>query len=168
MGGAVAFGGVSRQGGGKPRDVLDEASARYRVNAGEELVIAPGYEHVTPATTYEWERSGEVVCREPAYTFCDSVEGEYFLMLRVANEYGKAEEELKVTVLPSRAPRISLYVPEGGFQVLQGRKLVLSPTVKNGEGQPWRGAWTGSRFPLSGSWFTRERNSATTVSVFRR
>lgn len=40
--------------GESPVIVLDEASARYRVNAGEELVIAPGYEHVTPATTYEW------------------------------------------------------------------------------------------------------------------
>lgn len=133
--------------GESPVIVLDEASARYRVNAGEELVIAPGYEHVTPATTYEWERSGEVVCREPAYTFCDSVEGEYFLMLRVANEYGKAEEELKVTVLPSRAPRISLYVPEGGFQMLQGRKLVLSPTVKNGEGATL--AWSVDGQPVS-------------------
>lgn len=126
--------------GESPVILLDEVSARYRVNAGEELVIAPEYEHVTPATTYEWEKGGETVCREPAYTFCDSVEGEYFLMLRVANEYGKAEEELKVTVLPSRAPKISLYVPEGGFKVLQGRELVLTPSVKNGEEARW--SWT--------------------------
>ena len=110
---------------------LDVESARYKVKAGRDLVIAPAYLNVDEQTTYTWKLDNQVVGNEPTYTFNQSVVGEYFLTLSVTNSYGSAQEELKVTVLALNAPSISLYVPEGGYKVIPEQELKLEPTIEN-------------------------------------
>ncbi len=110
---------------------LDVESARYKVKAGRDLIIAPTYQYVDEQTTYTWQLDNQVVGYDPTYTFNQSVEGEYFLTLSVTNSAGSAREELKVTVLALNAPLISLHVPEGGYKVIPGQELKLEPTVEN-------------------------------------
>ena len=116
-----------------PVITLDAESARYRVKEGRDLVITPTYDYVDEASSYVWKLNQKVVGRESSYTFNEAVAGEYFLKLQVMNDYGVAEEELKITVLPLNAPMISLYVPEEGFKTIQNQELVFAPEVENGE-----------------------------------
>ncbi len=110
---------------------FDSESARYKVKAGKDLLIEPTYKNVDATTTYVWKKDQKIVGYEPSYTFNDEELGDHFLTLQVMNNYGMAEEELKVTVLSLDAPMISLYVPTDGYKVIQNQELELIPVVEN-------------------------------------
>ena len=122
-----------------PVITLDAESARYRVKVGRDLVISPTYDYVDETSSYVWKLNKKIVGRESSYTFNEVETGEYFLKLQVMNDYGIAEEELKITVLPLNAPMISLYIPEEGFKTIQNRELSFVPEVENGENATY--AW---------------------------
>ena len=122
-----------------PVITLDAESARYRVKVGRDLVISPTYDYVDETSSYVWKLNQKIVGRESSYTFNEVETGEYFLKLQVMNDYGIAEEELKITVLPLNAPMISLYIPEEGFKTIQNRELSFVPEVENGENATY--AW---------------------------
>ena len=115
----------------QPTITQQEANARYRVKAGRELVIAPSYTNAEGAR-FVWRCDGEVVGREASYTFLREEAGLYYLSLRVENDYGAAEDELRVRVDALEAPYITLIEPVGGFAVAAGAELELKPTVENG------------------------------------
>lgn len=122
-----------------PAITQQEANARYRVKAGRELVIAPSYTNAEGAR-FTWTCDGETVCREAAYTFRRDVPGLYYLSLRVENDHGAAEDELRVRVDALEAPCITLVEPVGGFVVAADAELRLAPVVENGGTARFR--WT--------------------------
>lgn len=123
-----------------PVITLGEESARYRVKQGKDLIIEPDYENVTPNTTYVWKKDGKIVCNTPNYTFTEPETGEYLLSIQAINDFGAAQEELKVTVLDLNAPLITLQIPEDGFKVIQKQQLNLTPEVENGDNSTFE--WT--------------------------
>lgn len=137
LAGALALCSCSDDDGPKgetiPMITLDAESGRYKVKQGKDLLISPEYENVGANTTYSWTLDKEVVGTEPTYVFNRAETGEYFLSLRVINDYGVAEEEVKVTVIDLNAPLITLLVPEEGFKIIENQKLELAPEVENGE-----------------------------------
>jgi len=78
----------------QPTITQQEANARYRVKAGRELLIAPSYTNAEGAR-FTWTCDDEVVCREASYVFRRDKAGIYYLSLRVENDYGAAEDELR-------------------------------------------------------------------------
>ena len=98
----------------QPTITQQEANARYRVKAGRELLIAPSYTNAEGAR-FTWTCDDEVVCREASYVFRRDKAGIYYLSLRVENDYGAAEDELRVRVDALEAPCITLIEPVGGL-----------------------------------------------------
>lgn len=123
----------------QPTITQQEANARYRVKAGRELMIAPSYTNAEEAR-FVWTCDGEVVCREAAYAFRRETPGLYYLSLRVENDYGAAEDELRVRVDALEAPCITLVEPAGGFVVAADAELTLAPVVEHGGTARFR--WT--------------------------
>ena len=106
----------------QPTITQQEANARYRVKAGRELLIAPSYTNAEGAR-FTWTCDDEVVCREASYVFRRDKAGIYYLSLRVENDYGAAEDELRVRVDALEAPCITLIEPVGGFTVAADAEL---------------------------------------------
>lgn len=75
-----------------------EASARFRIYAGETLMLVPDIEGTDETTTYSWTMDGKVVSTDSHYSFLSNETGEFFIRLAVTNRYGSAEDEIKVTV----------------------------------------------------------------------
>ena len=123
----------------QPTITQQEANARYRVKAGHELLIAPSYTNAEGAR-FTWTCDDEVVCREASYVFRRDKAGIYYLSLRVENDYGAAEDELRVRVDALEAPCITLIEPVGGFTVAADAELTIAPTVENGQTARFR--WT--------------------------
>lgn len=123
----------------QPTITQQEANARYRVKAGRELLIAPSYTNAEGAR-FTWTCDDEVVCREASYVFRRDKAGIYYLSLRVENDYGAAEDELRVRVDALEAPCITLIEPVGGFTVAADAELTIAPTVENGQTARFR--WT--------------------------
>lgn len=113
---AVACGGDEQTDTSALQPIItqQEANARYRVKAGRELLIAPSYTNAEGAR-FTWTCDDEVVCREASYVFRRDKAGIYYLSLRVENDYGAAEDELRVRVDALEAPCITLIEPVGGF-----------------------------------------------------
>ncbi|MBO5885992.1 MAG: hypothetical protein J6Q43_04445, partial [Bacteroidaceae bacterium] len=76
----------------------EETSRRFRIQAGEALTLIPIVGYTDTQTTYEWSIEGETACKEAEYTFTTAVPGTYFILLRVSNAFGTAEDEVKITV----------------------------------------------------------------------
>ena len=108
----------------QPTITQQEANARYRVKAGRELLIAPSYTNAEGAR-FTWTCDDEVVCREASYVFRRDKAGIYYLSLRVENDYGAAEDELRVRVDALEAPCITLIEPVGGFTVAADAELTI-------------------------------------------
>lgn len=122
-----------------PAIVQQEANARYRVKAGRDLLIAPSYTNAEGAR-FAWTCGGEIVCRDASYLFRRDEPGLYYLSLRVENDHGAAEDELRVRVDALEAPCITLVEPVGGFVVAADAELRLAPVVENGGTARFR--WT--------------------------
>ena len=123
----------------RPTIKQQQENARYRVKVARELVIAPSYTNAEGAR-FTWRCDGEVVCREASYTFRRETPGLYYLSLHVENDYGAAEDELRVRVDALEAPYITLIEPVGGYTVAADAELKLAPAVENG--QTARFQWT--------------------------
>lgn len=138
---AVACGGDEQTDTSALQPIItqQEANARYRVKAGRELLIAPSYTNAEGAR-FTWTCDDEVVCREASYVFRRDKAGIYYLSLRVENDYGAAEDELRVRVDALEAPCITLIEPVGGFTVAADAELTIAPTVENGQTARFR--WT--------------------------
>lgn len=112
-----------------PVITLDSDTGIYTVKVGRELTIAPTVEHADNAIVM-WTLDGKIVCRDIAYTAVWNEAGEYYPILSVQTDAGKAEEELKVEVLELTPPVISIAVPSQGFKVMANTDYTISPTFK--------------------------------------
>lgn len=112
----------------KPVITLDSESAVYKVKRGRDLTIRPVYEHVDDAQ-YAWTIDGEVVGKNPTYTFRGQTTGEVFVGLSVTTAAGSATEELRIDVVELETPTVSLAGADKGFVVMTGKPLTLTPLV---------------------------------------
>ena len=111
----------------KPTITLDSESGVYEVRAGNSLTISPRYGNAEGAT-YSWQLDGETIAETPALTRVWDIEGTFYLTVTVTTEGGSASEEMRVEVLPSGKPVISL--PLSGDRVTVKRNTPLMITAE--------------------------------------
>lgn len=131
---------VITDGGAKPVITLDNPEGVYPVKVGKSVTIAPTVGNAEGAV-YAWILDDEPAGSGPTFTFEAREAGVYFLIFRVENPNGKAEEELRIEVNRLQPPVISF--PVGDDKVMEveiGRETVIAPTVANGDGATFE--WT--------------------------
>ena len=112
-----------------PVITLDSDTGIYTVKVGRELTIAPTVEHADDAIV-TWTLDNKIVSRQIVYTATWNEVGEYYPVLSVQTEAGKAEEELKVEVLERTPPVVSIAVPQQGLKVVANTDYTIAPTFK--------------------------------------
>ncbi len=75
------------------------SSGRFRMTAGETLMLVPDVLNIDSSTTYLWTIDGKVVGTADHLTFYRTMAGEYYVKLIVTNRYGQTEDEVKITVV---------------------------------------------------------------------
>lgn len=135
------------------------SSARFRIMEGETIMIVPDVKNTDETTAFSWTMDGEVVGTDDHYTFVGEATGEYYIQLCVTNRYGKAEDEIKVTVLEQDVPLPT--IPDDGenfgwkfpwteINIAQGRTLkVKAYMVKNADGATF--SWSLDGVPVEGN-----------------
>lgn len=115
-----------------PQIVWAMSSGRFRVMAGETLMLVPDIKNADETTTFCWTRDGEKVGKENYYTFVSDVPGEYFIQLRVTNRYGQTDDEVKITVeeaenttLPDIPEHSGWKFPWTEINMAQGRSIKI-------------------------------------------
>ena len=134
------------------------SSARFRIMEGETITIVPDVENTDETTTFSWTMDGEVVGTDDHYTFQGEAPGEYYLQFTVTNRYGKAKDEVKVTVLEQDVPLPVIPDDGDGFgwqfpwteiNMAQGRTLkVKAYMLRNADGATF--SWTLDGTPVEG------------------
>ena len=74
-------------------------AARFTCYQREVLSIVPDVLNTDETTRWTWTMNGEVLSREDHCTFQSETVGEYFIQLNVTNQFGQANDEVKVTVM---------------------------------------------------------------------
>lgn len=123
-----------------PVITLDSENGIYTVKVGHELTIAPAVQYADDAII-KWTLDGKIVCRELTYTAVWSEIGDFYPILSVQTEAGKAEEELKVEVLELTPPTISLHIPSQGLKVVANTTYEFSPTFQHDDLEDFRIEW---------------------------
>ncbi len=108
------------------------SSGRFRIEAGETLMLVPDILNTDETTTYQWSIDGRVVGSSDYLTFYRSEVGDYYVKLVVTNRYGQAEDEVKVTVVEKEVAVLPEIPKMGEWQfpwteinVAQGRTIKL-------------------------------------------
>lgn len=112
-----------------PVITLDSESSIYATKIGREIEIRPTYENADDAS-FAWTMQGRLLGEEPTLRFAAEEAGRYFILLKVSNAGGSAEEELRVDVLSLTPPTITL--PEAyddATVLLLGSSLELRPAI---------------------------------------
>lgn len=119
---------VVAESGQAPVIELDSEDGIYAVKIGRELVIAPTYRYADHAL-FAWTIEGKLISTDPTLKYTWDESGEVFITLRVDNENGHAEEEVKVEVRDLLPPAINLYVPAKGLKVQKGIENTLTAVI---------------------------------------
>ena len=117
-----------------PRIIPEGDEPIYRTRVAEPLTLAPRVENVGNDAAYRWSIEGKAVGYAPSFTYTGTEAGSVYLLFEVVADNGQAEAELRIDVVPLRAPTVTLPVPPAGYSLLQGSEITLSPQVTNAEG----------------------------------
>lgn len=108
------------------------SSGRFTIETGETIQLVPDIENLDETSTYTWIFEDEVIGHEDYYTFTSDEPGEYFIKLIVTNQHGKAEDEVKITVLEKETVEYPVIPEHNGWRfpwteinVAQGRSIKL-------------------------------------------
>ena len=82
-------------------------SGEYKVKTGKDILVSAIVENAIQPS-YSWILNDEILSTEISFSFNCSVAGEYFLIFRVDATNGVAEEQVKITVLPTIPPKITM------------------------------------------------------------
>ena len=102
----------------------------YEVKVGSSLTLVPIVEY---GEQYRWMSGGITLATTPNYTFSADKEGTFYLTLRVENEAGYVQEDLRIDVVALRPPVISFAVGEDRLLVLPFGEHTLSAQVLAGD-----------------------------------
>lgn len=123
-----------------PVITLDSESGIYTVKVGHELTITPTVEHAENAII-TWTVDGKIVSRDITYTAVWNEIGEFYPVLTVQTEAGKAKEELKIEVVELTPPVISIVIPSQGLKVVAGTDYILTPTIQHDDMENFQMEW---------------------------
>lgn len=124
----------------KPIITLDDPDGVYSVKTGKTLTISPAVEHAEDAV-YSWHLDGTPSGSGPTFTYLAGQAGTYYLVFRVTNAGGSAEEELRIDVSDLLPPLISFTVgADSILKVEAGHDCLIAPVVANGQDATFR--WT--------------------------
>lgn len=124
-----------------PEIELDSPTGVYTVKTGSTLTIAPTYRHADGAT-YHWELDGATVGTSPAYTATWTETGAFYLTLTVSNDAGSDSEELRVDVVDTAAPVISLPIAGNTLTLALGSEYMFHPNISHSDVEGFRVQWT--------------------------
>lgn len=113
-----------------PVIILDNESSIYVTKAGREIVISPTYEN-SENSLFSWMLDETEICNEPSLHFTEEETGRYFVTLKVSNDGGSDEEELRIDVMELTPPRITIPGAEEGFVILLGSELEIEPDISS-------------------------------------
>ena len=117
----------------EPVITLDSPDGIYTVKAGRRITITPAVENGEGAS-FEWLIDNKTVGTDAVYTFSAEEAGTYYLLLRVTNETGSDEAEMRIEVLELAPPVISFpEAVDGVITAAAGGQTVITPSVANGE-----------------------------------
>lgn len=116
----------------RPEIILDSDTGVYTVKTGCELTISPTVENAAGAS-YSWIIDDEVVGTGPALTVKYDEVQEVYVTFRVVTPGGRAEADLRIDVVQSAPPVISLIIPEGGIKVLPNTDYEIVPDFGNAD-----------------------------------
>lgn len=119
---------------------LDSENGIYSIKTGRELTISPSYKYADDAL-FAWTIDDKLISTEPVLVYSWDKPGDVYVALRVDNENGYAEEELKVEVLDLMPPAINLYIPAKGLKIQSGTEHILAPDIKNSELADFKMEW---------------------------
>lgn len=124
----------------KPVITLDDPDGIYSVKPGKTLTITPVVEHAEGAV-YSWHLDGTPAGTGPTFTYRAEQPGTYYLVFRVTNAGGSAEEELRIDVRKLLPPMISFTVGADSILMVEaGHDRLIAPVIANGEDATFR--WT--------------------------
>ncbi len=112
-----------------------EQGESYTLKVGESLTLVPTVEH---GESYAWIIDGVTVSTSATYTFTASSEGTFYLSLRVENESGHSQAEIRIDVEALQPPLISFAVGEDNVLTLPIGEHTLSAEVLHGDGAAYR------------------------------
>lgn len=107
----------------------------YTMKVGESLTLTPTIEH---GESYAWVVDGVTVSTSDTYTFTASREGTFYVSLRVENESGHSQAEVRIDVEALQPPLISFAVGEDKVLTLPIGEHTLSAEVLHGDGAAYR------------------------------
>lgn len=116
----------------KPVITLDDDTGVYTVKTGCELTIRPTVENAEGAT-YSWIIDDEVVSTGPELTVKYDEVQEVYVTFRVVTPRGRAEAELRIDVVQSAPPVISLIIPAEGIKILPDTGYEIAPDFGNAD-----------------------------------
>ena len=117
-----------------PTIPLEQESPIYQVKVGGTLTISPIVENAGSDAIFLWKIDGKIVGRERTFTYqAGSEPAMMYVKFEVTTEYGTAEQEFSLEVVPYLKPQIALGVPEEGYTVIVEGELTFTPEVTNGE-----------------------------------
>lgn len=102
----------------------------YEVKIGETIWLEPVVENGADCT-YRWLMEDVTVGTEIIYLFEATQVGRFFLTFEVSNERCTVDKEIRVDVLETLPPSISLAVPDDGFIIAVGTEKRFEPVVRN-------------------------------------
>ena len=108
---------------------LDSESGIYSTKIGRTITIAPTYDYVTDAI-YTWSINDSIIGINPSLEFTGEELGSVFITLKVENEFGSDEEEIRVDVVEREIPTVSLVGADKGYTVSMGEELTLRASVR--------------------------------------
>lgn len=111
---------------------LDSQTGVYTVKVGREVTIAPTVRYADNAI-YSWTVDGKPAGTDPTFTATFTEEGEVYATFRVETPAGKAEEELRIDVVPLAPPVICFAAPQEGLNLVAGVEYIFEPDVLNAE-----------------------------------
>ena len=98
-----------------PKIILDSSSGVYSTKIGKTITISPRYENAENAT-FSWIIDGVVVSRNSSFQFQGETIGETFVTIKVENEMGADQQEIRIDVVEEEIPAEELQT-EGQTEV---------------------------------------------------
>lgn len=125
-----------------PEIVIDTETGIYTVKVGHELTIVPVYKNVGSQPVYQWKVGDKTVASTPTLTYQWDTVGQYYVVVTVTTDGGRASEEMRVDVVDLAKPVISLPIGDEGLTVLKNTDYVIAPEISNSNVEGFKVRWS--------------------------
>lgn len=112
-----------------PEIILDSQTGIYNIKVGRTIRIKPTFKNADNAE-YRWTSGNDIISTDPYLEYTAEKSGNYFILLEVETEAGKAREEIRIDVVDLEIPTVSLAGSDKGYNILVEYELQLKPAVR--------------------------------------